>query len=168
MFIFNHQSALDVLLLCKLLRRDFVGVAKQELRRVPIFGALSALLGTVFIDRANSAVGDRRAAAGRRRAALAACRSRSRPRARARPRRGSRRFKKGAFHMALQARVPIVPIVIKNALDALPKNGLVIRPARIDVVVLPPIDHARAGRARRSTTTSPTCAACTKRCWREV
>jgi putative phosphoserine phosphatase/1-acylglycerol-3-phosphate O-acyltransferase len=41
--------------------------------------------------------------------------------------------------MAMQARVPIVPIVIKNALDALPKHGLVIRPARIDVVVHPPI-----------------------------
>jgi putative phosphoserine phosphatase/1-acylglycerol-3-phosphate O-acyltransferase len=41
--------------------------------------------------------------------------------------------------MAMQARVPIVPIVFKNALDALPKHGLVIRPARIDVVVHPPI-----------------------------
>jgi putative phosphoserine phosphatase/1-acylglycerol-3-phosphate O-acyltransferase len=41
--------------------------------------------------------------------------------------------------MAMQARVPIVPIVIKNALDALPKHGLVIRPTRIEVVVHPPI-----------------------------
>ena len=28
-FIFNHQSAIDVLLLCKLLRRDFVGISKH-------------------------------------------------------------------------------------------------------------------------------------------
>ena len=41
--------------------------------------------------------------------------------------------------MAMQARVPIVPIVIRNALDALPKSGLVVRPATIEVVVLPPI-----------------------------
>ena len=37
------------------------------------------------------------------------------------------------------ARVPIVPIVFKNALDALPKHGLVIRPATVEVVVHPPI-----------------------------
>src|SRR5439155_895599 len=30
-FVFNHQSAIDMLLLCKLLRRDFVGVAKHGL-----------------------------------------------------------------------------------------------------------------------------------------
>src|SRR5207244_2888032 len=34
-------------------------------------------------------------------------------------------FKKGAFHMAMGAGVPIVPIVFRNSLDALPKHGLV-------------------------------------------
>src|SRR5207237_8733312 len=48
-------------------------------------------------------------------------------------------FKKGAFHMAMGARVPIVPIVFRNSLDALPKHGLVIRPATVEVVVHPPI-----------------------------
>ncbi len=35
--------------------------------------------------------------------------------------------------------VPIVPVVLKNALDALPRNGMVIRAATVDVVVHPPI-----------------------------
>ncbi len=137
-FIFNHQSALDVLLLAKLLRRDFVGVAKKELRRVPIFGAFAALTGTVFVDRANSksAIAALQPAvdALRRGTSLAIAPEGTRtPTPRLAP------FKKGAFHMAMQARVPIVPIVIKNALDALPKHGLVIRPAKIEVVVHPPI-----------------------------
>ena len=34
-FIFNHQSAIDMLVICKLLRRDFVGIGKQELRAEP-------------------------------------------------------------------------------------------------------------------------------------
>ncbi len=50
------------------------------------------------------------------------------------------RFKKGAFHMAMQAGVPIVPVVFRNVLDALPKDALVVRPAIIEAVVLPPID----------------------------
>ena len=41
--------------------------------------------------------------------------------------------------MAMAAGVPIVPVVIKNALDALPRDGMVIRSATIDVVVHPPI-----------------------------
>jgi len=137
-FIFNHQSALDVLLLCKLLRRDFVGVAKQELRRVPLLGTFAAWTGTVFVDRADSKSAIEAlqpavdALRGGTSLAIAPEGTRT-PTPRLAP------FKKGAFHMAMQARVPIVPIVIKNALDALPKHGLVIRPARIEVVVYPPI-----------------------------
>jgi putative phosphoserine phosphatase/1-acylglycerol-3-phosphate O-acyltransferase len=41
--------------------------------------------------------------------------------------------------MAMAAGVPIVPVVLKNALDALPRNGIVIRPATVDVGVHPPI-----------------------------
>jgi putative phosphoserine phosphatase/1-acylglycerol-3-phosphate O-acyltransferase len=49
------------------------------------------------------------------------------------------RFKKGAFHIAMAAGVPLVPIVIRNALDALPKHGVIVRPTTIEVVVHPPI-----------------------------
>ena len=49
-------------------------------------------------------------------------------------------FKKGAFHLAMQAGVPIVPVVFRNVLDAFPKDASVVRPATIEAVVLPPID----------------------------
>jgi putative phosphoserine phosphatase/1-acylglycerol-3-phosphate O-acyltransferase len=137
-FIFNHQSALDTLLLCKLLRRDFVGVAKKELRRMPFFGTFAAWAGTVFVDRADS-----KSAIRALQPAVDALRSGTSlaiaPEGTRTPTYKLARFKKGAFHMAMQARVPIVPIVIKNALDALPKHGLVVRPATIEVVVHPPI-----------------------------
>ena len=50
-----------------------------------------------------------------------------------------KRFKRGAFHIAQQAGVPIVPIVIHNAQDALPYKGLFVRPAEVKVTVLEPI-----------------------------
>jgi putative phosphoserine phosphatase/1-acylglycerol-3-phosphate O-acyltransferase len=34
----------------------------------------------------------------------------------------------------------VVPIVFRNALDALPKDALLVRPATVEAVVLPPID----------------------------
>src|SRR5439155_517770 len=127
-FIFNHQSAIDMLLLCKLLRRDFVGVAKQEARRNPLFGPAFALAGTVFIDRF-----DRQRAIAALRPAIAALRAGTSlviaPEGTRSPTPRHGPFKKGAFHMAMGAGVPIVPIVFRNALDALPKHGLVIRPA---------------------------------------
>ena len=49
------------------------------------------------------------------------------------------RFKKGAFHLAMAAKVPIVPIVFRNALDALPKHAIFVRPATVGAVVHPPI-----------------------------
>lgn len=137
-FIFNHQSGLDAVIMARLLRRDVVGVAKAEIKNMPIVGQVAELAGTVFIER-----GDRGKALDSLKNAEAALRrglsimiapegTRS-----ATKRLG--RFKKGAFHMALETGAPIVPVVIKNALDALPRHAIVIRPATVEVVVLPPI-----------------------------
>jgi putative phosphoserine phosphatase/1-acylglycerol-3-phosphate O-acyltransferase len=137
-FIFNHQSAVDVLLLCKLLRRDFVAISKQEVRKNPVFGPLFALAGTVFIDRF-----DRHRAIEALRPAIEALKTglsiAIAPEGTRMPTPRLGRFKKGAFHIAMAAGVPIVPLVFRNALDALPKHGVILRPAQIDVVVHPPI-----------------------------
>ena len=50
------------------------------------------------------------------------------------------KFKKGAFHIAMQAGVPIVPIIIKNAHDAMPKGSAFLRPSNIEIVVLEPVN----------------------------
>ena len=137
-FIFNHQSGIDVLLLCKLLRRDMVGIAKQEVRRNPIFGPAFALAGTVFIDRFNreKAIEAMQPAVDALRQGLSIAIAPEGTRS-ATPRLG--RFKKGAFHLAMAAKAPIVPIVFRNALDALPKHAVFVRPATVEVVVHPPI-----------------------------
>jgi putative phosphoserine phosphatase/1-acylglycerol-3-phosphate O-acyltransferase len=49
-------------------------------------------------------------------------------------------FKKGAFHLAMQAGVPIVPIVIHNSNDVQPKGDMLFHPGTVNVEVLPPID----------------------------
>src|SRR5204863_6140744 len=104
----------------------------------PLFGPTFAFAGTVFIDRSN-----RQKAIEALRPAIAALRdgtslaiapegTRS-----VTPRVGP--FKKGAFHIAMEARVPVVPIVFRNALDALTKHALVIRLATDELVVHPPV-----------------------------
>jgi putative phosphoserine phosphatase/1-acylglycerol-3-phosphate O-acyltransferase len=138
-FIFNQQSSLDTVLMVKLLRRDLTGVGKRELRTNPIFGPLFGAAGVVFVDRADtaSAIEALRPAveALRQGRSLVIAPEGTRSRT---PHPG--RFKKGAFRMAMQARAPIVPVVFRNVLDALPRDAFVVRPATVEAVVLPPID----------------------------
>jgi putative phosphoserine phosphatase/1-acylglycerol-3-phosphate O-acyltransferase len=140
-FLFNHQSALDMPVMIKLVRRDMTGVGKAELRWNPIFGPLLWLAGVAFVDRADSkkAIDALAPAVDALRHGTSLIIAPEGTRS-ATPRLG--RFKKGAFHMAMQAGVPVVPVVIRNAGDALPKSGVVVRPATVEVVVLPPVPTA--------------------------
>ncbi len=137
-FIFNHQSQTDALILARLLRRDFTGVAKKELKSNPIVGLIMDAVGTVFIDRDDHE--------GAIRALQPAVDSLKSGTSFVIAPEGSRGlayslgpFKMGAFHIAMQAGVPIVPIIIANSSDAMPKHGVVIRPARVNVKILPPV-----------------------------
>ncbi|MDX1380446.1 MAG: HAD-IB family hydrolase [Xanthomonadales bacterium] len=139
-FVFNHQSKADVVIIARLLRRDIAGVGKKEIRNIPIIGKTMELAGTVFIDRANAASAidamqplvDAMRNGGRS-VVIAPEGTRS-----VSPHLGA--FKKGAFHLAIQAGVPVVPIVIHNAGDVAPKGDFVFRPATVEVDVLPPVD----------------------------
>ena len=124
------------------LRRDLTGVGKKEILRNPIFGPLFSAAGVVFVDRANTAQAidalEPAVQALREGRSLAIAPEGTRSRT---PRLG--RFKKGAFHMARQAGVPVVPVVFRNVLDALPRGAAVVRPATVEVVVLPPVDTSK-------------------------
>ena len=52
------------------------------------------------------------------------------------------RFKKGGFHMAVQAGVPIVPVVIRNAGEIMWRGAKTARTGTIQVVVHPPVPTA--------------------------
>src|SRR5204863_9659181 len=49
-------------------------------------------------------------------------------------------FKTGAFHLAREAGVPVVPIAIRNAGELMWRDSLTIKPGTVQVAVLPPID----------------------------
>jgi putative phosphoserine phosphatase / 1-acylglycerol-3-phosphate O-acyltransferase len=138
-FIFNHQSSLDVAVIGSLIRRDLTGVAKQEAAHDPRFAPIGYVVDVVYVDRSNS----RQA-----RAALEPAVDRLKggtsiaiaPEGTRSPTQRLGVFKKGAFHLAAQAGVPLVPIVIRNAGDLMWRRSLVIRPGTVDVAVLEPIE----------------------------
>ncbi|WP_116368846.1 HAD-IB family hydrolase [Parahaliea mediterranea] len=139
-FIFNHQSKADVVIMASLLRRDIAGVGKKEIKKLPVIGKVLEMGGVVMIDRANA-----RSAIEAMAPLVDAMRDEGKSVALAPE--GTRSvgprlqpFKKGAFHLAMQAGVPIVPVVIRNAGDVAPKGDFVFRSATVDVEVLPPVD----------------------------
>lgn len=120
-FIGNHQSELDVLMLGTIFPRHCSVTAKKSLKNIPFLGWFMSLSGTVFIDRANS-TNARQAMAGaseeirRERQSVYMFPEGTRSYAKdpmLLP------FKKGAFHLAVQAGVPIVPVVVANYSDVL-------------------------------------------------
>ena len=142
-FVFNHQSKADVMILAKLIRKDMGGVAKKEVRDTPVIGKLMELAGTVFVDRANAGSAIKAMAPlidavkiDGKSIVIAPEGTRTLS-----PKLGP--FKKGAFHMAIQAGVPMVPIVIHNAGDVAPKNEFLMRPAKVRVDILPAVDTSK-------------------------
>ncbi|WP_397447246.1 HAD-IB family hydrolase [Polaribacter sp. R77954] len=137
-FCFNHQSSADFFIILKLLKKDVTGVAKKELELTP-FGPLFKAMGAIFIDRSNK----KKAIESMQKAANVIKNGTSVAIAPEGTRSGSKKlgkFKKGAFHLAMKAGVPIVPIVIKNAYMAMPKGSKIFKPTHIEVVVLDPVD----------------------------
>ncbi len=137
-FVFNHQSNVDLLITAKLLRKDAVGIAKKELQNTPL-GPILKMGGVIFIDRKNKekAIDALKPAVEALQKGISVAIAPE----------GTRsydyklgHFKKGAFHMAMQAGVPIVPMIIKNAHDAMPRGTNLITPSVVKVVVARPIE----------------------------
>lgn len=147
-YVVNHQSSFDVPILAGLYPARTVLVAKKELRDIPLFGWLYEATGNILIDREHNA-----SAVQRLREAEEAIRERGVsiwmfPEG-TRGRTGGRilPFKKGAFHLAVAAQVPIVPIVVSPVLDLFNVEKRFIHSGTIEVRVLPPVPTA--GRAER-------------------
>ncbi|MEV3963015.1 1-acylglycerol-3-phosphate O-acyltransferase [Nocardia sp. NPDC050193] len=137
-FLFNHQSQFDVLIVPAVLGGHVTGVGKKELIRHPIFGPLMRFVGVTFIDRSNTDLAKASLAPvvdtlrGGLSVAIAPEGTRSYT---AHP----GRFKKGAFHMARQAGVPVIPVVIRNAAEVGRRDSMIARPGVVEVAILPPI-----------------------------
>ncbi|MEM1119195.1 MAG: HAD-IB family hydrolase [Bacteroidota bacterium] len=137
-FILNHQSSMDMFIAAKLIRRDARGIAKKSLKHMPIIGQMLQAGGAIFIDRVN-----REKAIEAMKPAVDALKGGTSviifPEGTRSKSYKLGKFKKGAFHLAMQAGVPIVPIIITNAIDSIPEDGGIFKPAAVEVKILTPI-----------------------------
>lgn len=141
----NHQSHFDILVIYGWLGVDFKWVMKKELRKVPFMGSACARGGHIFIDRFDGEAA---------RASLEEAKQRITggtsivffPEG-TRSRDGHLgEFKKGAFVMAVDMGLPILPVSIAGSARILPARTLDLFPGRIDMIIHPPIDASGCGR----------------------
>jgi len=131
----NHLSLLDILLLFRLFTH-YKWVSKIENFRVPFIGWNMSMNQYIKLRR-----GDRSSVVQMMRSCEDTLNAGNSimmfPEGTRSPSGLMRRFKTGAFELALKARVPVQPIVIQGTSDALPKRGFVLRgkhPIRIQVL----------------------------------
>ena len=138
-FISNHRSYLDTATLFHYLGRRIGVIAKKELLKVPILGYGMGFVNVMAIDRSNRerAVQTMQAATKRIQSGVSfgvfAEGTRALP-GQMLP------FKKGAFYMARDAGVPVVPVAMKHTDRLMGKGSGAAWPGEIEMVILPPVE----------------------------
>lgn len=140
-YVVNHQHNMDLFVCGSVVPKRTVTIGKKNLIYLPFFGQLYWLAGNVFIDRKNSSRAKKTMNSSTR--ALTTKNTSIWVFAE-----GTRNwgrnllpFKKGAFIMAIEAGVPIVPICVSSYPENI--NLRRLRSGRVDIRILPPIimDH---------------------------
>jgi len=135
----NHQSLYDIIVIYGWLELDLKWVMKQELRKVPGIGIGCEKAGHIFIDRrnprlANEAIAEALDRQGEGIGILIfpeGTRSRD---GKLIP------FKKGAFRLAIEQSLPVLPVTLLGTRDILPANTLKAFPGRARMVIHPAIE----------------------------
>lgn len=131
----NHQSYLDIPAIFVAIKSNFYFVAKEELKKVPLLGWYMQMAGMIFVDRQSR---DKSFQSIKKAGKLV--------------RKGKsvmtfpegtrsvngkiKAFKRGAFHLAVEARVPVIPMAIEGAHDILPPGGSLLNMKRGTIKVI--------------------------------
>jgi len=137
--IANHLSQYDIFLIYAWLGIDFKWVMKKELRKIPGLGAACERMEHIFIDRSTP---------------IAALETINQAKKRivngtsviffpegTRSKNGEMgEFRRGAFKMAFDLDLPVLPVTIKDTNKVLPPSSLNLIPGKIEMIIHKPIN----------------------------
>lgn len=136
-YIANHQNSYDIFTMSRSLLPGTVTIGKKSLKWIPFFGQLYWLAGNILIDRKNSS-----RAHGTIGTAVAAIQDKNLsiwmfPEGTRSYGRGLLPFKTGAFHTAIQAKVPVVPVCMSTTHEKVKLNRW--NNGKVIIEMLPPV-----------------------------
>jgi 1-acyl-sn-glycerol-3-phosphate acyltransferase len=137
-FVSNHQGAFDIFLFYGHIGQRIKWVMKKSLRKIPFVGLACEKAGFIFVDSSS-----RQAAA------------RTIEDAEARLKNGNSiiifpegtrsktgqmgKFKKGAYQMAIDLHLPIVPVTVNGTFEVMPSGSFLLNPHRLEMIVHEPV-----------------------------
>ena len=137
-FVSNHQGAYDIFLIYGYLNHNFKWMMKKSLRRIPFVGKACAAAGHIFVDRSGPKsireTLDMAEQTLRHGMSLVVFPE------------GSRtwngklqRFKKGAYQLAIDLNLPVVPLTIDGSFSVLPRSSYLIKPGKMILTIHKPL-----------------------------
>jgi 1-acyl-sn-glycerol-3-phosphate acyltransferase len=137
-FVANHQGIYDIFLIYGYLNVPIKWVMKQSLRKLPFVGKACEMAGFIFVDNSSPKAVARTIQEAEQKlkkgASIAIFPE------------GSRtltgktgKFKKGAYQMAIDLKLPIVPVTINGSYHVMPRDVYFIRPHTMELLIHPPI-----------------------------
>jgi 1-acyl-sn-glycerol-3-phosphate acyltransferase len=137
-FVANHQGAYDIFAIYGYLNHNFRWMMKKALEKIPLVGYSCRVAGQIYVDNSS---------AGATRATMETAEKQLKggmsvvvfPEGSRTPDGHLKRFKRGAYILAKEFGLPVVPVTIDGAYDVLPRNATLPRPGHIKVTIHKPI-----------------------------
>ncbi|MBO7234736.1 MAG: 1-acyl-sn-glycerol-3-phosphate acyltransferase [Paludibacteraceae bacterium] len=137
-FVCNHQNVYDIFVVYGWMPLFFKWLMKKELRRLPFVGKASEAAGHIFVDRSNPRAAQKSLEIAQQRlqngVSLVVFPEGTRTSD------GSiGKFKRGAFQIASELNLPIVPMTLNGAYERLRKGSYIVEPGLIELIIHAPI-----------------------------
>jgi 1-acyl-sn-glycerol-3-phosphate acyltransferase len=138
-FVSNHQGSYDIFLIFGYIGQTIKWVMKQSLRKIPLVGYACERAGFIFVDNSSAQAAAKTIKTAKTKlkdgASIVVFPEGSRTRT------GKMdKFKKGAYQMALDLKLPIVPITINGSFNVLPFHTKLIHPHKMELIIHDPIE----------------------------
>jgi lysophosphatidate acyltransferase len=143
----NHQSNLDVVTFGAIYPPRTAAVGKREILKIPLFGWFFAATGNILLDRSDPSRARASLDEAARRIGAERISVWMFPEGHRNDRASLLPFRKGAFHLAVAAQVPVLPIVLEPMTSVLDASRGCVRPGRLRLRVLEPIPTEGLGAA---------------------
>ncbi len=137
-FVANHQGAYDIFLIYGYLNHNFKWMMKKSLRKIPFVGSACAAAGHIFVDKGSA--GQLKGTMKQAEATLQGGMSLVVFPEGARTGDGKMHpFKRGAYTLAVEFNLPVVPLTIDGAFKVMHRDTYNITPGKIILTIHPPI-----------------------------
>lgn len=143
-FVANHQGAYDIFSIYGYLGHNFRWMMKKSLEKIPFVGLSCRLSGHIYVDsttpkaiKETMETAEKRLAGGMSVVVF--------PEGSRTPDGKLKRFKRGAYILATEFKLPVVPVTIDGAYEVMPRSARLPRPGHITLTIHDPIMPADDG-----------------------